>query len=85
MPMTIEAESAPVTKKTAMRKTASATVTVAAGQSRRVVNSVVSSPWSSRAFMSLPLLSCRSKAAPPRIENHTNDTSEGTATTKSTN
>ena len=35
--------------------------------------------------MSLPWVSCRSKAEPPRIENQTNDTSEGIAMTNTTN
>ncbi len=83
MPITIEAESAPVMKKIATRKTASTTVTLASGYSRSVVNSALSVPPSSAstAPRSLTPESWRSKAAPARIENQTNDTTLGTRIT----
>ena len=87
MPITIEAASAPVTKKIATRKTASATVIVASGNSRSVSNSDASSampPVSVRGG-SQPSLSCRSIAVPPRIANQTNDTRLGTTITQTTN
>ena len=83
MPITIEAASAPVTKKIATRNTASTTVKPPSGNSRSVSNSDASSaiPPDSVVGGSQPWLSCRSIAAPPRIANQTNETRLGTRTT----
>lgn len=85
IPITIEAESAPVTKKMATRNTASVAVTTDSGNSCRVPKSAFSSPPSRTVAMSTPPLRCRSKAAPPRIENQTKLTRLGMAMTKRTN
>jgi hypothetical protein len=69
MPITIEALSAPVTKKIAIRNTASAEVTAPSGKPLSVSNSAFSMPELTTPAMSLPSFSCRSNAAPPRMEN----------------
>ena len=82
MPMTIEAESAPVMKKIATRNTASTTVMLESGYSRSVAKRAPSVPsFASTAPRSLAPESCRSNAEPARIENQTNDTRLGTRIT----
>jgi hypothetical protein len=85
MPMTSDAASAPLTKKSATSTITTSDVRPDRANCSSVVKSPISGAWATAVEMSAAPLSWRSIAAPPRIANQTKLTPLGISSTPSTN